>query len=180
MLLSQQTRHLTPIIESRMPAMLGHLFDGNSIKNITGAGNSIAIDDNSSVEESDKDENKNDSKKETKNDNNDNHSNTDNNNVNNNVNNSSYDSNNNNSCETSTKNDIDRNNNDSSSSSSSSSTNNNTNTSRCTSSTEDDDYSGFHFLGALLSDDVACAVADGTMDPITLVTTPPSLHLILL
>ena len=31
------------------------------------------------------------------------------------------------------------------------------------------DYNGFHFLGALLPDDVACAVADGIMDPITMV-----------
>ena len=46
---------------------------------------------------------------------------------------------------------------------------NSTSTSTSTDSTEGIDYSGFHFLGALLPDDVACAVADGIMDPVTMV-----------
>jgi hypothetical protein len=148
-----------------MPAMLGHLFNGNSIKKIAGAGNRSAIDGNSSVEKSDKCENKDDSKKDTENDNN--------NNDNNNANNSS----NNNSCATISKNKIKGCNNGSSGSNSSSSNNTNTSTNNRTSNTEGDNYSGFHFLGTLLSDDVACAVADGTMDPITLVRSllPPSI-----
>ena len=130
-----------------MPAMLGHLFNGNSIKNIAGAGNSNTIDDVISVEKSSKHDIEND------NDNDDN----DNNNVNN--------MNDNNSCGT-----IDYN--DSSSNTNTNTNNNNNNNNTSSSNTEGVDYSGFLFLGALLPDDVACAVADGTMDPITLVTTP--------
>ena len=141
LLISLQTRHLTPIVASQMPAILDHLFYGNSLQNKARSNNLLtSVDGLEKRGNYENDDDSNSSSTSTSTD-------------------STEGIANSNSTSTSTSTDstegIDN--------------SNSTSTSTSTDSTESIDYSGFHFLGALLPDDVACAVADGIMDPVTMV-----------